>query len=80
MVRIENRILFPWCVELFRLPLYPRRLVVNFIVHFGQEGRGGRGEPAAPAELERTEVTTPVSGAQEGVRVLFEFLVGDRCF
>lgn len=79
MVRVENRVLFLRCLKFFRLPLYPRRIVVNLVMHFGQEGRGSFGKPAPSAELERAEVTTPVCGTQKGIRVLFEFLVGDCC-
>ena len=54
--------------------------MVDFSVHFGQKGGHGDSEPAPTAKLERPEVATPISSAEQGVWVLLELLEGNGCF
>jgi hypothetical protein len=67
MVRIEHGILLPWPFHinsnLHVFSLAPRRNMIDLLMHLCQKCRRGRCEPASAAELERSQVPTPVGGA-----------------
>lgn len=49
------------------------RVVVDFVVQFGQERGCGYGKPSPAAELEGSKVSAPVCSAEHGVGIALEF-------
>lgn len=77
VVRIEDGILLARHVDFRFFSLDLRRFVIDLIMHPRQKLRGSCSEPSSAPELERTEMTSPISHTQDCIRILLELLKRD---
>lgn len=74
---IKDGVFLGWHLSVRLHFLGVRSVQINIVMHLHQKTRDGWSKPPFAAKLEPAQMTAPIRRAEDGIRILLDFFIGN---